>query len=258
MKLKKINIREREELEPIVIKDPEIIENGLKIITHQLMTDSGPLDILAVDSDNALVIIELKAEAVESHIDQGLRYYDWCNQNISWIANAYKSYKINPETKPRLILVSPAYTENVKRIAKYIDVDLQLYEYIALENENNERTIVCKSIDFGQQSEPTIIPTIEKKLEYFKDEKVKKLFENVLDNLKNKGIEIKPIKDLWISFWYKNKRFMYMSPKQNFFIIEVLTLENTWAPRIRINNEKDWEENYKLFVEKYIDFLDNK
>jgi RecB family endonuclease NucS len=109
MKLKKINIREREELEPMIIDDPELIEEGLKIITHQLMTDSGPLDILAIDSDNCLVIIELKVEAVDGHIDQGLRYYDWCRQNISWIAQAYKSFKINPEINPRLILVARLY-----------------------------------------------------------------------------------------------------------------------------------------------------
>jgi RecB family endonuclease NucS len=129
MKLKKINIREREELEPMIINDPELIEEGIRVITHQLMTDSGPLDILAVDSDNCLVIIELKIEAVDGHIDQGLRYYDWCTQNISWIAQAYKSFDINPENSPRLILIAPAYTETVKRIAKYIDADLQLYEY---------------------------------------------------------------------------------------------------------------------------------
>lgn len=258
MRLKKINLREREELEPMIISDPDLIEEGLKILTHQLMTDSGPLDILAIDSDNCLVIIELKIEAVDGHIDQGLRYYDWCSQNISWIAQAYKSFKINPEINPRLILIAPAYTDTVKRIAKYIDIDLRLFEYIALENEKSEKTIVCKSIDFGQQFEPTIIPTIEKKLEYFKDKKVRELFENVLSELNERGIEIKPIKDLWVSFWYKNKRFMYMSPKQNFFVIEVLTPEDTWTQRMRINNEKEWTTAFETHIIKYLDYIDNK
>src|SRR5512143_2061677 len=132
IKVKAVSVREKEELEPLLVANPEIIEDGLKVLTHQHPTDSGPLDILAVDSDGTLVVIELKNEAAEEHLDQGLRYYDWCHQNISWIANAYSSKaKINAEATPRLMLVAPAFTETVKRIAKYVDAELDLIEYYA-------------------------------------------------------------------------------------------------------------------------------
>lgn len=258
MKLKKINLSEREELEPLLVNDPELIEEGLRVITHQLMTDTGPLDILAVDSDGALVICELKVVPVDEHIDQGLRYFDWCSQNLAWIAQAFKSFKINTELLPRLILISPSFTENVKRIAKYINADLQLIEYVALENENKEKSVVCNQIDFGQPPEPAVIPTMEKKLEYFKDKSVRELFEEVLEELKAKNIEIKPIAGTWISFWYKNKRFMYMSPKKNFFAAEILTPGNTWLRRQRINNRKEWQELYEQNIIAYIEFMDNQ
>lgn len=258
MKLKRISLGEREELEPIILNNPEVIEEGLRIITHQLMTDTGPLDILAVDSDGCLVISELKIEAVDEHIDQGLRYYDWCSQNIAWIAQAYKSYSINLDLSPRLVLVSPSFTENVKRIAKYINVDLQLFEYVALQNEQKEKTIICTQIDFGQPAEPTLIPTLEKKVEYFKDKAIRVLFEKVLEELKMKGIEIKPIHGLWISLWYKNKRFSYIAPKKNFFSISILTTGDTWTQRLRINNESDWKNIYEQYIIKYIEYLENK
>lgn len=60
MPVKKIEIREREELEPILVANPELLEEGLRIVSHQLATPTGPLDILAVDDEGALVIIELK------------------------------------------------------------------------------------------------------------------------------------------------------------------------------------------------------
>jgi hypothetical protein len=133
IKVKAVSVREKEELEPLLVANPQIIEEGLKVVDHQHPTDSGPLDILAIDSEGTLVVVELKNEAAESHLDQGLRYYDWCRQNISWIANAYSAKaKINSEAAPRLMLIAPAFTDTVRRIAKYIDADLTLIEYHVL------------------------------------------------------------------------------------------------------------------------------
>lgn len=235
IKVKAVSVREKEELEPLLVANPDVIEDGLQVITHQHPTDSGPLDILAVDSEGTLVVIELKNEASDSHLDQGVRYYDWCRQNISWICSAYTNEtQINPEATPRLMLIAPSFTETVRRIAKYVEIELDLIEYHAFENEKGEKGLICTAIDYGQPPVPPEIPTIEKKMEYFQSDKVKDIFKSVLDELAAKQIEIKPIHGLWISFWYKGKRFMYMAPKRSFFVIEVLAPDGNWSDRIRV------------------------
>lgn len=237
--------------------NPDVIEQGLQILAHQHPTDSGLLDILAVDSEGTLVVIELKNEASDGHLDQGLRYYDWCRQNISWICTAYSSKaQVNPEATPRLMLIAPSFTETVRRIAKYVEVELNLIEYHAFENEKGEKGLICTAIDYGQPPVPPEIPSIEKKIEYFQSEKVKDLFKWVLDKLAVKHVEIKPIHGLWISFWYKGKRFMYMSPKRNFFVVEVLAPDGNWSDRIRVESMKDWEAALQKHVSKYIEYLD--
>ena len=65
MSIKKIEIKEKEELEPLLVANPEYLETGMKVVAHQVTTPTGPLDILAVDDDGALVIIELKNEVDE-------------------------------------------------------------------------------------------------------------------------------------------------------------------------------------------------
>ncbi|NIM92102.1 MAG: DUF91 domain-containing protein [Anaerolineales bacterium] len=258
LKVKPITLRERDELEPMLIANPEVIEDGLQIIFHQHPTDTGPLDILAFDSEETLVVVELKNEASDGHLDQGLRYYDWCRQNISWIADAYKGKAtINPESPPRLILIAPSYTDTVKRIAKYVDVELQLIEYHAFENEQGERGIICTEIDFGQAPEPPSIPTIEKKLEWFKDEKVRNLFVEALSELEMKGVEIRPIHGLWISFFYRGKRFMHMGPKRTFFVANVLTPGGTWTGRMRIYKRQEWEELVSGDIQEYMEYLES-
>lgn len=256
LKVKPISLRERDELEPMLISNLDAVEEGLALISHQHPTDSGPLDILAVDSEETLVVIELKSEASEGHLDQGLRYYDWCRQNISWIADAYRgSVSINPETPPRLILIAPSYTDTVKRIAKYVEVELQLTEYHAFESEGGERGIICTEIDYGQAPEPPPIPTVDKKLEYFKDDRVRGLFVEALAELEAAGVEIRPIHGLWISCIYQGKRFMHLAPKRSFFVANVLTPGGNWTGRQRIYERGEWEGLASSSIKEYMDYL---
>jgi len=256
IKVKAVSVREKEELEPLLIENPGIIEEGLRVIGHQLATDSGPLDILAVDSEGVLVVVELKNEAADSHLDQGLRYYDWCRQNISWIARAYGGKaKINPDATPRLMLIAPAFTDTVRRIAKYIGAELDLVEYHAFQNEKGEQGLICAKIDFGQPPEPPDIPSIEKKMKYFQSEKVKELFKSALDELSVKQVEIKPIHSGWISCWYTGKRFMLIGAKRNFFVVQVLAPDGNWQGRIRISTRKEWDDTFQKHVAKYMQYL---
>ena len=254
--VKTVSLAKESDLERILVDHPYCIEEGLAVLAHQHPTDSGPLDILAVDSEETLVVIELKNEVSDGHLDQGLRYYDWCRQNISWIAAAYTGkVKIKAENTPRLLLIAPFFTETVRRIAKYVNAELELIEF-SFQNEKGERGLICNSIDFGQAPVPPEIPSLEKKMEYFQSEKVKELFQEALNELKAKQVEIKPIHDLWISFWYRGKRFMYAAPKRNFFVVEVLKTDGNWSGRIRISTRKEWEKTSQKHVEKYVQYLD--
>jgi hypothetical protein len=257
LNVKTVSLAKESDLERILIDHPSCIEDGLVVIAHQHPTDSGPLDILGVDSLETLVVIELKNEASDGHLDQGLRYYDWCRQNVSWIAAAYAGKaKIKAENSPRLLLVAPSFTETVRRIAKYVNAELELIEFHAFQNEKGERGLICNSIDFGQAPVPPEIPSIEKKMEYFQSEKVKELFQEVLTELGTKHVEIKPIHELWISFWYRGKRFMYAAPKRNFFVVEVLKTDGNWSDRIRVSTRKEWEQTLQKYVQKYLQYLD--
>ena len=247
------------ELETILVNNPGQVEEGLQTITHQLSTDSGPLDILAVDGGGRLVVIELKNEASENHLDQGLRYYDWCCQNISWIANAYKAKtKISDKSMPRLMLIAPAFTETVRRIAKYVyeEANLALIEFHAFETEKGERGIICTKIDIDQVPFPPDLPTIDNTLEYFESAEVKNLFLSVTKELENRQLEVKPIRGPAVSVWYRGKRFIYMDPRRNFFVLDVLKSDDTWTGKIRVSTQKEWDQAFKGHIETYMQYLD--
>ena len=215
LKIAPIDLTEQE-LEDLLFSSPELIEPGMKMVSRQHPTDSGPLDLLGLDEDGTLVICELKVKSDELHLDQGMRYYDWCRQNIAWLHRSFP--KIEPETPPRLILIAPIFTSTVKRIAKYVQAELQLLEYQAIQDANGEKGLVCREVEFGQPPDPPPVRNLEGILKYFDDEAVRQVFTDALNDLAAKKIEVRPLTNWWMSLWYKGKRFAYLGAKKKFSV----------------------------------------
>lgn len=251
-------IDERNKLEPMLVENPYVIEEGLRVITHQQQTDTGPLDILGVDIDGTLVVIELKNEAAEGHLDQGLRYYDWCRQNIAWISEAYKEHDIKNEVLPRLVLVAPSFTETVRRIAKYvaIGVELKLCEYHAVENEKGEMALICREVDFGEPAErPRIIP-LGKKSDKILNPSVKRLWDRIIKELPKQGIEVASRSGYSVTLWYKGKRFAWMGPRRQWFSVNILSPAGGWGGLVNIRNRKEWDKLLNGRMKKYLTHID--
>ena len=58
-KYKSIEVSEKQ-LEDLIRQGANLIEEGVRYIDHQRNTERGPLDVLMVDSGNALIVAELK------------------------------------------------------------------------------------------------------------------------------------------------------------------------------------------------------
>ena len=80
--------REAEHLEKWIASDVSILGSGLLIIGRQIMTKSGPLDLLAIDALGNVVIIELKRdklprEVVAQVIDYASDVSNWSVERLS-------------------------------------------------------------------------------------------------------------------------------------------------------------------------------
>ena len=255
MSLKKIEIKEKEELEPIIVRNPEFIEEGLKIVAHQLATPTGPLDILAVDENGGLAVIELKNEVDEEEhqLLQCLRYYDWCYSNRAWISNAYKELKIDPHKEPRIILVAPDFSESLKRLAKFLNVEPELFRYQAIELQNGERTIICTQTYFEERLESPVISSIPKSIGRIKNDNARSLFDNCLNKLKELQFDLQPRANDTISGYFKGKRILRIYPKNDFFSYRLQMEDLTWSNRIRITSHNDWDDFYEKYLRERIE-----
>lgn len=84
------------DLESWLESDPSIIRPGLKIIGRQVLTRSGPLDLLAIDRTGSVVVIELKRdrvprEALAQAIDYAADVATWSLEKLGEVCASYSS-----------------------------------------------------------------------------------------------------------------------------------------------------------------------
>jgi RecB family endonuclease NucS len=63
------------ELHHLLVRAPEAIEEGLRVIERERFTDVGPVDLFCRDGDGRIVVVEVKrVRAVAAHVEQLARY----------------------------------------------------------------------------------------------------------------------------------------------------------------------------------------
>jgi hypothetical protein len=108
-KYKFIEVSEKQ-LEDLIRQGADLIEEGLRYIDHQRVTERGSLDVLMVDSGSALVVAELKVAEDDTMLVQGIDYYDYVSRNIEGISRVYKDFHIDPSQTIQLFLIALSFS----------------------------------------------------------------------------------------------------------------------------------------------------
>ena len=255
-KYKVVEVSEKE-LEEMVRKGSDLIEEGLRYIDHQKRTERGPLDVLFTDSGNALVVAELKVTEEDGMLVQGLDYYDYIASNIEGFARAYKEKKVDPIQKLRLFLVAPSFSVSLLNRCKWIDIPLSLFTFQCLVFADNPKEIVpvFKELTIPSRLQPVEVYTIEQRLNYITDIKVRKNVEELLKEIQEwdkDNILVEPTK-YDISIKVSGKVFSYLGPRRKHFIIYTYDSENKWTG-FPIQQAEDLEEVKILLKGNYEKF----
>jgi len=247
-KYKVVDVSEKQ-LEEMVRKAPDLIEEELKYIDHQKRTERGPLD--------ALIVAELKVVEDDGMLVQGIDYYDYITSNIEGFARAYKDKKVDPTQKPRLFLIAPSFSVSLLNRCKWIDVPLSLFTFQCIAFEDGPKDIIPIFKEITIPSMPTKVEvyTLDQRLNYITDSKVRQTVEDFLKEIKEwdaDNILIEPTK-YDISIKVSGRVFLYLGPRRKHFIIYTYDNENKWTG-FPIQQDEDLEEVKILLKGNYEKF----
>jgi hypothetical protein len=249
MDYKYIDVSEKE-LEHLIRRYADKIGDGMKFIDHQKRTERGPLDVLFVDSGNALAIAELKINEDDNMLFQGIDYYDNVSKDIVSLASSYKKSNINidPAQTPRLLLIAPSFSVNIVKRCTWINIPISLFSYQCMQIENSDDKILT----FQEKDIPSIpkrkeVTTKEEKYNYITDNTAKERFIKMIDIVKgidNNKITIDNIQD-YISVKSSGTLIAYFEPKRNFFRVETYDNDDVWKS-FKISSDDDMKDIFNL------------
>lgn len=205
--LKEIEIKDEKELEHLIVNEPSVVEEGLKIIKHQLPTDAGPSDIICVDENGRVGIMELKILEEDYMLLQAFKYFDYINENLDAIKNMFPNFNIDPEKNPRILLIAPSFSSTLMKAVKNIsEPTIELFRYFYLEEKTGKKELFCKAVEITGPRKPVRIVTLEDHIEYIRDESLRNLCKSIINKIKGIGprIEVNPTQ-FYIGLQFKGR-----------------------------------------------------
>jgi hypothetical protein len=126
----------REHVVAVLKKQTAAIEEGMKAIDANIPCEaSGSIEVLALDSKNQLVIIDLDDHSNDALLLRGIDHLDWIVRNISNVRRMYQNHPINFSLPPRIFLVAPEFSPLFHSVTRHItslQIDCLKYHAIAL------------------------------------------------------------------------------------------------------------------------------
>lgn len=230
-KYKTVEVSEKQ-LEDLIRHGVDLIEDGLRYIDHQRMTDRGPLDVLMVDSGNTLVVAELKVVEDDTMLVQGIDYYDYITKNIEGIARVYKDFRVDPSQMVRLFLIAPSFSFTLVNRCKWLDIPVFLFTYKCITLEESKDLIpVFSEIIISSAPKVPQNYKLEDKLAYITNPEARNMLEGLISEIQSWDMDrIVPEPKMYnISFKFSGKVFCYITPRRKTFIVDRYDAEKKWT-----------------------------
>ena len=101
----------RELLISLLHRNTAVLEDGMHAIDTNIPCEPfGPVDILALDSLDQLVLIDIETEPQDTLLLRGISQLDWFERNTPILRRMYQGRVVNFSARPRLFLVAPSFS----------------------------------------------------------------------------------------------------------------------------------------------------
>jgi hypothetical protein len=110
--IRPVALTDREEMVALVEAHLPALEGGLSVLERRFAAGQVPVDLVAVDARERLVLLILGSGSNPAMLLQGLEAYAWCRENGALLGR--------PAAPPRLFLLAPRFSDSLRRTARYL------------------------------------------------------------------------------------------------------------------------------------------
>lgn len=137
--MNEIDMHPEEQIEKMIWENKGILPD-IFLLSRQVISYGGSdrIDLLGLDSDNNIVIIEVKDEEVDERvISQVMRYAFWVETNPDSVKVLYSEKKGEEENfefdwsqtpSIRILIVAPSFNQDVRKLISKVNYDIELIE----------------------------------------------------------------------------------------------------------------------------------
>lgn len=238
----KVEIERERDLEEIAKKHPDQIEDGLVYLEHQLHLGRGFLDVLFADAKRTLVAAELKVNNDEGILTQALKYFDSVERDRDRLAHHFANRaKIDEDQEPRILLLAPSFSEEVRKAARHIKPKTTLLEFEYLRTKAGEEGLRCRAVALEPESYFRPPVKVEKIISYIYLPKLRDTCNEVIQAIQGIGDDLdqpKGIGETEIRFRYRNHWLANIYTKHKFFHIRYGPAKDKY---VKIREPRDWQ-----------------
>lgn len=130
-------------LENYIAEHAYLIEEGLVCLDHSFSGD-GRLNALLLDSDNSLVVAEIKIGDSSDMLTHCLDYYNKIMQNLSDYArllNGDGEMKIETSRRPRMMLISSEFSHDIIERLKWMSIDVSAFQIKCIKPRDSKKIL---------------------------------------------------------------------------------------------------------------------
>jgi hypothetical protein len=127
-------LQSREQLVSLVRKQPNALEQGMRVIDANLLCDNlGSIEVVAVSSAGQLTIIDIADGSSEQLLLRGMGHFDWTVRNLPNVRRMYQTHVINYSLQPRLFLVAAEFSASFQSVVRqFSSVQIHCLKYHAV------------------------------------------------------------------------------------------------------------------------------
>src|SRR5216117_2213828 len=130
---KKLQVKDIGNLEHLVAENIEGIEPGLRVIDSRVCLGHAAIDLIALDSNESLVLVALDFTADEGLLLRGMDAYSWSLEYPDTLRRLYPMANVSSTRPPRLLFVverlSDAFVRRIKQLS-FLEIDCLEFRHL--------------------------------------------------------------------------------------------------------------------------------